>query len=339
MNRIIPHIQFLLSQHDCVIIPGWGALVADEHSARIDGLTALPPRRTVGFNGSLDHNDGLLASSISRREGVTYQAAGKVVSDSVEMMKSVIELTGNFEIPRVGRFKRAAGGAILFTPDENRPLVNAPFYGLDALKLPVDNTIAENVAADNPRVLLRSVVKAVKWAAVIIVIFMLGVIFTTPVIFDKETHFQASIAKPVTKSVLLITPPREEPETVEIVAKPLPEKPKVKATVQPSTTVAPETSAESEKPVKTKEERSRRSAIPDDRRMNHDDQYFLIVGSFDTRQEAENWIAKRAWEKLDIIEYDGHHRVFAASGNTLKSVTQYKKQFAAIHPGTWVFCK
>ena len=76
MITICEHIEYLLRNHDCVIVPGWGAFIAQYQPASFteDGQM-LPPSRLIGFNASISHQDGLLASSVMRREKISYDAA------------------------------------------------------------------------------------------------------------------------------------------------------------------------------------------------------------------------------------------------------------------------
>ena len=65
MIALARHIESLLLKHDCVIVPDFGGFVTQQVSARYvedEGLF-LPPYRSVGFNGCLKLNDGLLAQS------------------------------------------------------------------------------------------------------------------------------------------------------------------------------------------------------------------------------------------------------------------------------------
>jgi hypothetical protein len=62
MYSITRHIEYLVSRHDCVVVPGWGAFIAQYEPARIDAESGLivPPSRAISFNQSVMHNDGLL---------------------------------------------------------------------------------------------------------------------------------------------------------------------------------------------------------------------------------------------------------------------------------------
>ena len=72
MFSITEHIEYLMTRHDCVAIPGWGAFIANYNIARYDEEREVMehPCRTLGFNAGVDHNDGLLVNSIMRSASV-----------------------------------------------------------------------------------------------------------------------------------------------------------------------------------------------------------------------------------------------------------------------------
>ena len=66
MISLARHIELLLLEHDCVIVPGLGGFIANHADARYTGDEEhlfLPPYRTIGFNQQLQVNDGLLVQS------------------------------------------------------------------------------------------------------------------------------------------------------------------------------------------------------------------------------------------------------------------------------------
>lgn len=118
MKKIGAYINELLFWHDCVIIPGLGGLVANPLSAEIDeekGLF-LPPRKEIGFNRSLSHNDGLLVNHVAVQEGVDYQAAALLVKQYVDEVLRQINSGFSFDIDSVGVLKSDAIGNLLFQP-------------------------------------------------------------------------------------------------------------------------------------------------------------------------------------------------------------------------------
>lgn len=104
MKTIERHIEYLLSRNDCVIIPGLGAILARNESARIviANHTITPPRRVFTFNSALSHSDGAIACSISRAENISYDAAASKVRAKTGAMNSVLKSTGSLQLGRIG---------------------------------------------------------------------------------------------------------------------------------------------------------------------------------------------------------------------------------------------
>ena len=65
--QLSPYIKDLLYRYECVIIPGFGAFLANYTSATIDAdsSTFYPPGKTISFNIQLQTNDGLLANYVA----------------------------------------------------------------------------------------------------------------------------------------------------------------------------------------------------------------------------------------------------------------------------------
>ena len=110
VNTLTPHIQYLIVNNDCVVIPGWGALVASVGHSRLENGQLTPPCRSLGFNQSLNHTDGMLASSIARRDGVSYQVADSIVREGVDEMRNIYDVNGEVSIDRIGTFSREPTG-------------------------------------------------------------------------------------------------------------------------------------------------------------------------------------------------------------------------------------
>ena len=65
MIELAKHIEVLLLENDCVIVPGLGGFIAHYRSCVYNEDTGefCPPARTIGFNPQLVMNDGLLVQS------------------------------------------------------------------------------------------------------------------------------------------------------------------------------------------------------------------------------------------------------------------------------------
>lgn len=74
MIELERHIEILLLENDCVIVPDLGGFMAHHCEARYDAEDHLflPPQRTLGFNPQLKLNDSLLAQSYVEAYDISY---------------------------------------------------------------------------------------------------------------------------------------------------------------------------------------------------------------------------------------------------------------------------
>ncbi|MBO2012513.1 SPOR domain-containing protein [Hymenobacter negativus] len=114
--HLADHIRPLLRDHDCVIIPDFGGLVADVSSARAQpGRQALsPPTKLVAFNQALTRNDGLLVDALSQHTGLPIAQAREAVRTAVANLQQELDETNRTELPGIGIFRRAAGRGLAF---------------------------------------------------------------------------------------------------------------------------------------------------------------------------------------------------------------------------------
>lgn len=118
MDLLPLHIEYLLTRHDCVIVPGIGAFIATETEAAIDfehGVIS-PRRREVSFNSSVVTDDGLLSHSIARSEHLSYEEAHRMLSHLTDKMKADLRDEGEVSIGMVGRLIKDQEGLVSFLP-------------------------------------------------------------------------------------------------------------------------------------------------------------------------------------------------------------------------------
>ncbi|MBC6609018.1 HU-CCDC81 and SPOR domain-containing protein [Hymenobacter sp. BT188] len=128
------HILSLLRDHDCVIIPGFGGLIADYAPARIHPVrhTLTPPTKTVAFNGALTRNDGLLVDALSHALRVPASEARQMVRNAVANLQAELDSAQRTELPGIGVFRRAVGRGLEFEYTGTQNLLSAS-YGLPEL--------------------------------------------------------------------------------------------------------------------------------------------------------------------------------------------------------------
>jgi hypothetical protein len=136
MQMITHYLKDLLADFDCVTVPGLGGFIMHSSPSKLNqGKNILyPPARIPTFNLLLNHDDGLLISSVSRHEHITYaQAAGKV-ADFVDMLKKELEKEAKYKLEGIGDFIYTPERIILFRQDEQLNFAN-PSYGLTTIRL------------------------------------------------------------------------------------------------------------------------------------------------------------------------------------------------------------
>ena len=97
MTELARHIEILLLNNDCVIVPGFGGFMTHHTSAVYsdeEGIF-LPPSRSLGFNPQLTINDSLLAQSYVEAYDISYPEALRRIEDDVNELRQNINNNGN----------------------------------------------------------------------------------------------------------------------------------------------------------------------------------------------------------------------------------------------------
>lgn len=138
MIELAQHIEALLLDNDCVILPGVGGFITHYTPAerRKGTTTLLPPTRIIGFNPQLVINDGLLAQSYMSVYHTGYSDANKRVERSISQLITTLHKEGNVHLPNVGEVHYDAHNAYHFTPYDHR-ITTPCLYGLDAFDMPL----------------------------------------------------------------------------------------------------------------------------------------------------------------------------------------------------------
>jgi len=132
--QLSDHIRTLLRDHDCVIIPDFGGLIADYAPTQIHPVrhTLAPPTKRVAFNQSLTRNDGLLVDALSRTLQVSPAHARQLVQDAVARLRTELDAQQRTELPGIGVFRQSAGRGLEFEYTGAQNLLAAS-YGLPEL--------------------------------------------------------------------------------------------------------------------------------------------------------------------------------------------------------------
>lgn len=233
------HIERLLLVHDCVIIPGVGGFVLQNHPASFleKSGTFMPARKEIVFNPTLRHNDGLLTESYMKLYGVDYRKALAMQEEDTTELKSALKTKRRITLGTMGVFV-IDGESVSFEPGQT-DLFSVSSYGLAEFHIPILQTLQQEMASKAVqkqtakdivyipvnRRFLRVVVSS---AAAIALFFLLS----TPVKEVDSSVYTASFIP--SEVVAKVSPEPKAAEVLESVVSPeLPVVPLVAAVVEP----------------------------------------------------------------------------------------------------------
>lgn len=205
MISLVDHIEYLISSHECVVIPGLGALIVRQEPSRFDEATSYfkKPANEITFNGQIVHNDGLLVNSVAKREGMAYEQALAFVDDNVSLYKRLLAKGDDVALGHIGYLKEI-NSRVEFVPCFSIDEIDE-FFGLNSYKFVplthIQTTAADDDVQQEEQVSVVAVrrhnvfANAFRAAASIVLLVCLTVLLTTPVLKDGNQAY-ASLEMP-----------------------------------------------------------------------------------------------------------------------------------------------
>lgn len=136
MIELALHIEALLLENDCVIVPGFGGFVA--HYAPATHVEKehlfLPPTRTIGFNPQLKLNDGVLVQSYMSAYDTSFSDATRIVEKEVSELIELLHEKGKVDLENIGEIHYNIYGNYEFVPYDYK-LTTPSLYGLDSFEM------------------------------------------------------------------------------------------------------------------------------------------------------------------------------------------------------------
>lgn len=128
------YIAELLYRYNCVMVPEFGAFLAQMKSAVINGTnnTFSPPTKIISFNEQLTSNDGLLVSYMADAEKVSYEDMQKRIALISRQWSQRLEAGERLAFPDLGQLWRNDEGKIQFQPSSEVNYLTSSF-GLSAV--------------------------------------------------------------------------------------------------------------------------------------------------------------------------------------------------------------
>lgn len=144
------HIEILLLDNDCVIVPGLGGFMAHHVDARYEGAENifLPPLRTLGFNPRLTMNDSLLVQSYIEAYDISYPEALRRIEAKVAEIRQHLDTEGTYELNGLGTLHLNDDGNLEFEPCE-AGILTPTLYGLSSYEfMPLPSEELETTNSD-----------------------------------------------------------------------------------------------------------------------------------------------------------------------------------------------
>jgi len=354
MQSISTHIAALLRVNDCVILPEWGAFLANRHPASIDQAQHkfTPPSKRVSINVKLRQNDGLLIHHIAGVESLDYAAANERVRAFVAELQKRLREKETVLLHGLGTLLLDTRGNVRFEPEatlEGDPTA----FGLRAFHAlpPSPSSVSEKAVVadvDSGVLVTRRNTRPWKYAvAGLIALPLLGYVGWLAAgsgVFQSEHPLQWADLNPFTEKVCITFKPRNAaPEFLEKkVTKPLvsltehPEAIAVNFTVnqKPGEYVDRqiwiESTARNANSTATTIEAIQEVAGP----------YHVIAGCFGEWKNAERLISELTSQGFAARLLDQHKGLYRVSAASVASRKVARKELqrtrAQINPGAWL---
>jgi nucleoid DNA-binding protein len=167
------YIAYLLTKHECVIIPGLGAFVVSkiEQNKKIEETLLCPPAYQLGFNPEIKHNDGLLANTIAKGKEISYKESCLQIQQYVDFLYKRLIEQRKIQLPWVGNLSLSPEGKIVFTPSIQLSC-NAGYFGLTNFYMPTLQELEDSIERpvlksnkENELLLIPINRKMVRWTA------------------------------------------------------------------------------------------------------------------------------------------------------------------------------
>ena len=368
MIELARHIEILLLENDCVIIPDFGGFIAHYQPARYvkEENLYLPPVRTIGFNPQLTINDGLLVQSYMQAHHTDFPDATRMIEEEVAGLKENLYKEGCAEIHGIGVLHYNIHGTYEFHPNEDGALSPA-LYGLGSFSISRLEYLTSTISATTRELLPQQekrkrtvrfkrqwIGNAVAVAAAVLLFFFLSVPVENTYV-DKGNYaslgtdglFDAIRSQSLATTLITVPGKPQQPKktgiknnqnTLKPIAVKVEKVGKVEETAPKNIVV---TSLSTEQPAKPVVKPSATSKPAPEKKetaapvANKKGNYCIIVSSLPTANDAQqvlNDYKQKGYKDATIIEGNGRYRLslcsFADKAAAYKKLNELKQNDA-----------
>jgi len=351
------YIAELLSEHDCVIIPGLGGFVGSYLPAQIHSVyhTFQPPSKKILFNINLRQNDGLLANHIAQDKKVSFNEANELIRQFADETIKFLKIRKYLILQNIGKLYMGKEGNIQFDQDLRSNLLPEsfglqPFFSSPVKRDAYQDRIEKRVQArrETKELVMRAIPKPLKWAAILAVPVSVAVMLSFAG-YDSiksgswNTAEILSSLSPFSKSDMQQAPPETYPSSIPGEEVPVSMKPPldrepspgpVRDKLEPAGTQDPA----SEPKTVQQQTRAPKTSAPET------SNYAVIVGAFGVESNAHRLVSKLNQKGVKATIFDrssgGLSRVAAGVFTTqTEAIRMMNTMKANGFPGAWILEK
>ena len=372
MIELAKHIEVLLLENDCVIVPGLGGFIAHDRSCVYNEDTGefCPPARTIGFNPQLVMNDGLLVQSYMQAYNTDFPDATRKIEKLVQKQKEDIYRYGHIYLNNVGTLYYNMNGVYEFEPEANG-FFTPSLYGLQGFTFP--KLSPENVPQEKPLVeyamprtiktsTRRSSFHYRRWsknivaiAAAILLFFLFSIPVENTYLDDAEYAslgstglFDAIKNHSMASSIITVSPSVQQQEKKQKTVKKQSVKNNINTLKPVAVKIEKVAAAPSAKPaahvvkdVKQPVEKKTPAANKEPQKATTKAGIYIIVASLATNSDAMQVVKQmqqKGYKEAQILESDGRFRVainrYTNQTDAYKQIKELKKN--ADFASAWV---
>lgn len=326
LEQLALHIEYLLLRHDCVIVPGFGAFINARKAARYDASESrwYPMKREVRFNKAVNHDDGLLANSYSRKCSLPFHEARILLNSDIRRMKSLLEEEGEVSLGRLGTIFLGEENTLQFSPITTPDQMGREM-GLISVAATIAATEGKNESSKNSKDRIHGfnpeknyyipVNKTIaKMAASLMVVLIVAIMSVLP--SSRRTAEDRASVLPMTE--ILDTASSEKFES-EILRQ----------------------NKDDEHAVSESDIQSESDIIGDSVSRVREKSFFLIVGTFRSESEADNFIRSRKHDSCNLISVPSKtlFRVAAMASDDKSELVKElnSEKFRSSYPEGWIW--
>lgn len=354
MKDLIQHLENLLPEHDCVVVPGLGGFVQNEVAARIQPGARLfyPASKEIGFNPRLKFNDGLLAQSYQETESLSFDAANAAIQKDVQEIQEKLEAGKFIRLGRTGTLFMIEQ-QLIFRPDHHNHFYPEA-YGLTPFTFPLlkgVQQVDEKVSAPKPHethhrtapptpeknnidlkpkgsrdefIHIRFSRSRMRQLAAAAAVFLFLILFSKPAGLPSGNQEAGMLHNYLSAPSNVLPKPEQKVDKI-VSDTTLPEK--VMRSSVPTPGIQKDATPSSNEVVEAKT-----------------GEYFIIVSAFVKRTTARRWMKEHQGEDIlkeaGVVVGDGHARVYVKRFSNEVEANNYLDTFATKHSeyaSAWVY--